>query len=87
MNIFNILSMGDSKIKEPSITAFIGYVLNPNEDHGLSFFLINRFERLLGFKETTFTSNLDIEIKFEEILKDHERKIRRDTDITIYFRN
>jgi len=35
MNIFKILTRGDGKINEPSVTAFMGYLLNPNEDHGL----------------------------------------------------
>lgn len=35
MNIFRILAQGDGAIQEPNISAFLGYLLNPNEDHGL----------------------------------------------------
>ena len=35
MNIFKILACGDGSINEPNISAFIGYLLNPNEDHGM----------------------------------------------------
>lgn len=35
MNIFKILSSGDGKLSEPNISALLGYLLNPNEDHGL----------------------------------------------------
>ena len=35
MNIFKILSSGDGSIKEPSISAFLGYLLDPKQEHGL----------------------------------------------------
>jgi hypothetical protein len=35
MNIFKILSSGDGSIKEPSISAFLGYLLDPRQEHGL----------------------------------------------------
>lgn len=35
MNIFKILASGDGRLHEPNISAFLGYLLNPNEDHGL----------------------------------------------------
>ena len=35
MNIFKILASGNGTIKEPSVSAFLGYLLNPKEDHGL----------------------------------------------------
>ena len=35
MNIFKILSSGDGSIKEPNISAFLGYLLDPNQEHGL----------------------------------------------------
>lgn len=35
MNIFKILASGHGSISETNISAFLGYLLNPNEDHGL----------------------------------------------------
>lgn len=35
MNIFKVLSSGDGAIKEPNLSAFLAYLLNPKEDHGL----------------------------------------------------
>ena len=35
MNIFKILSSGDGTIKEPNLSAFLAYLLNPKADHGL----------------------------------------------------
>jgi hypothetical protein len=42
MNIFKILASGDGSIKEPSISAFLGYLLNPNEDHGMGAIFLNQ---------------------------------------------
>lgn len=33
MNIFKILASGHGSISETNISAFLGYLLNPNEDH------------------------------------------------------
>jgi hypothetical protein len=35
MNIFKILASGDGNIKEPNLSAFLAYLLNPKGDHGL----------------------------------------------------
>ena len=43
MNIFKILSSGHGSIKEPSVSAFLGYLLNPNADHGLNSVFLEKF--------------------------------------------
>ena len=40
MNIFKILSSGDGSIKEPNVSAFLGYLLDPNKEHGLKDYLL-----------------------------------------------
>ncbi len=40
MNIFRILSSNDGSINEPNVSSFLAYLLNPNEDHGLSSLLL-----------------------------------------------
>jgi len=35
MNIFSVLSMGKSRLHETSMSAMLGYLLNPYQDHGL----------------------------------------------------
>ena len=42
MNIFKILSSGDGSIKEPNVSAFLGYLLDPNKEHGLKDFLLRK---------------------------------------------
>ena len=36
MNIFEVLSQGKSRLHEPSISAMLGYLLDPSADHGIS---------------------------------------------------
>lgn len=43
MNIFSVLSMGKSRLHETSMSAMLGYLLDPYQDHGLG----NKF--LVGF--------------------------------------
>ncbi|MBQ3650162.1 MAG: PD-(D/E)XK nuclease family protein [Treponema sp.] len=40
MNIFKILSSYNGSIKEPNISSFLAYLLDLNEDHGLSDLLL-----------------------------------------------
>jgi hypothetical protein len=46
MNIFKILAQGDGTINEPNVSAFLGYLLDPNEDHGLGSKFLERFLQL-----------------------------------------
>lgn len=41
MNIFRILSSNDGSINEPNVSSFLAYLLNPNEDHGISSLLLH----------------------------------------------
>ena len=51
MNIFKILGSGHGSVKEPSVSAFLGYLLNPNADHGLnSVFLEKVLAQFLEFR-------------------------------------
>lgn len=40
MNIFKILSSGDGKVYEASVSSFLGYLLDPNKEHGLKDYLL-----------------------------------------------
>ncbi len=35
MNIFKIMSMGSGRLQETNLSAFLSYLLDPNQDHGL----------------------------------------------------
>lgn len=99
MNIFKILSSGDGSIKEPNVSAFLGYLLDPNKEHGLKDFLLRTvLEKLI--KENTISSliinenivNLTNDSNFKVIVE-LEKKVtlnsgkKRDIDIVINIYN
>ena len=43
MNIFKILSDGDGSIKEPNVSAFLAYLLDPTQSHGLGTKFFEKF--------------------------------------------
>lgn len=91
MNIFKILSSNDGHINEPSISSYLAYLLDYNEDHGLSELLlqsiISDFKKEPNNFEKLNMNNLlqyDIEIKPEYSVyfgKDEHRYI----DIVVEF--
>lgn len=50
MNIFNVLSMGKSRLHETSMSAMLAYLLSPNQDHGLGRKFIDSFLLLANEK-------------------------------------
>ena len=91
MNIFKILSSYDGSIKEPNISSLLAYLLDFNEDHGLSDLLLKSI--LLNFKEVN--QNFFNKIKLADLTQ-YDVKInpeysvflgnkRRDIDIVIEF--
>ena len=89
MNIFKILSSGDGKIFEPSISSFLAYLLDPKEDHGLSSTLLSSI--IMDFKNkdknffsriTTPASIKSVDIRTEEkVYLDNDKS--RDIDIVV----
>ena len=85
MNIFSVLSTGKSNLHEPSMSAMLAYLLNPNQDHGLGRKVIKSFLELAN--NTGIYSNFidDCSLKFEidlEVAYRYENK-RNDIDIQI----
>lgn len=93
MNIFKILSSYDGSIKEPNISSFLAYLLDINEDHGISDLLlrsiITDFKNINpSFFDKVKTSNLnqfDISINPEYSVFLNNK--RRDIDIVIEIYN
>lgn len=85
MNIFKILANGDGSIKEPNISAFLGYLLNPYEDHGLGFEFLERFlDRFFVDEEEDFNvQGFDYEIVFEQAFRDEKKTKKEIVDIVI----
>lgn len=90
MNVFKILSTGDGKLDEPSVSAFLGYLLNPKADHGLNdsflkLFLQKCFKDFNDFplrnkkgeiQGLSILSNYDVEVILEQAFK---RLVKVDT--------
>jgi len=84
MNIFKTLASGSGSINEPNVSAFLGYLLNPKEDHGLGDTFLKKFlEPLLRENDKldfmrdrnlSIRSNFEIEVLLEQAFKDDSKK-------------
>ena len=77
MNIFKTLASGSGSINEPNVSAFLGYLLNPKEDHGLGDAFLRRFlEPLLKQnKQLDFMRNRDLSIRDLSIRSNFEFEV------------
>jgi hypothetical protein len=96
MNIFKILSSYDGRINEPNISAFLSFLINPQEEHGLKFSLLNIIvEKLVKENNITnkrinnflkYYTKYDVDIKPEypvNVIETKTKNERRDIDILI----
>lgn len=98
MNIFRILSSNDGSINEPNVSSFLAYLLDPNEDHGISSFLLqaflnsiltidNEFLKKIQFggkiADLSKASGYSINILPELTVNIDSKKKRRDIDIVL----
>ena len=79
MNIFKILSSGDGSIKEPNVTAFLSYLLEPNEGHGLN----SNFLELFLWEIVRNEPNLLNSLIYNERMTDLTGKSRFTINISI----
>lgn len=91
MNIFKILSSYDGSIKEPNISSFLAYLLDLNEDHGLSDLLLKSilgdFKRINErfFEKIKVSDLTQYDIKINPEYSVFLGNKRRDIDIVIEF--
>lgn len=84
MNIFSVLSTGKSNLHEPSMSAMLAYLLNPNQDHGLGRKFINSFLTLAAQNNNLYNDYINDEsIKFEIELEVAYRSSNKRNDIDI----
>lgn len=67
MNIFRILSSNDGSINEPNVSSFLAYLLNPNEDHGISSLLLQEMLNEFLFIETDFLKNIQFDGRITDL--------------------
>ncbi|RBP52975.1 PD-(D/E)XK nuclease family protein [Arenicella xantha] len=67
MNLFKILANGNGSLNEPNVSAFLGYLLDPNQNHGLEFVFLERFlDQFLNINEDFQLRKYDYEVHFEQ---------------------
>ncbi len=68
MNIFKILANGYGSINENNVSAFLGYLLDPNENHGLGYEFLKLF--LKEFEIEDFNpEHYDFQVFYEQTFK------------------
>ena len=78
MNIFKILANGEGRINETNVSAFLGYLLDPNANHSLGYEFLKRFFEPI-VKENDFKADkYDYQIFFEQGFSKDERKQKVD---------
>ena len=69
MNIFDVLSRGDSRLYEPSMSAMLGYLLDSSENHGLGSAFVKMFLEEVNserFKDFFNKPSIDYRVSLEE---------------------
>lgn len=90
MNIFKILSSYDGSIKEPNISSFLAYLLDLDEDHGLSDLLLMSVIQEFKNKNPLFFGKIKKNLNQFDIRINPEYSVfldnkRRDIDIVVEF--
>lgn len=82
MNIFKILANGHGTVNENNISAFLGYLLDPNANHSLGYEFLTRF---LGEILTDEDSNKQFEFKifFEQEFRENIKQKKEVVDLVI----
>lgn len=69
MNIFRILSSNDGSINEPNVSSFLAYLLDPNEDHGVSSLLLQEILKEFIEKDEKFLSKIKFGNRITDLSK------------------
>lgn len=69
MNIFRILSSNDGSINEPNVSSFLAYLLDPNEDHGISSLLLQELLNDITEINQEFLSKIQFNNRISDLSK------------------
>ena len=69
MNIFRILSSNDGSINEPNVSSFLAYLLDPNEDHGISSLLLQEILNDITNTDKKFLSKIQFNYRITDLSK------------------
>ncbi len=87
MNIFRILSSNDGSINEPNVSSFLAYMLNPNEDHGLSSLLLQELLNEFLLVDSNFLLKIQFENRIADLSKYSGYSVNIIPEMTVYFNN
>lgn len=80
MNIFKVLANGDGSINEPNVSAFLGYLLDPYQDHGLGYMFLESFLSKIIYDDNFEFDKYEYKVYLEQAFKD-ENKPRKQKEI------
>ena len=85
MNLFKILANGNGSLNEPNVSAFLGYLLDPSQDHSLNFEFLERFfSEFIEDSEDFILKRYDYEIYYEQAFSRGEGRSKKEiVDIVI----
>ena len=69
MNIFRILSSNDGSINEPNVSSFLAYLLDPNEDYGISSLLLQEILNDIAITDKKFLSKIQFNDRITDLSK------------------
>lgn len=75
MNIFRILSSNDGSINEPNVSSFLAYLLDPNEDHGISSLLLQELLNDIAEINKDFLAKIQYNNRIADLSKYSEYSI------------
>jgi hypothetical protein len=84
MNVFRILSSNDGSINEPNVSSFLAYLLDPNEDHGLSSLLLEKFLMDIIKSDNNFLSKIQFENKIADLSKNSNFSVTVRPEYSVY---
>lgn len=91
MNIFKILANGDGSINEPNVSAFLGYLLDPYQDHGLGYMFIESFLNKVIDEDNLKFQDYEYKVYLEQAFKDNDKAGKQkeivDIVICLYLKN
>lgn len=94
MNIFTVLSQGNGRLDEENISAMLGFLLNPNNSHGLGDLFLREFLKLISdlsgnnrFNDILKSNSIKAEILLERQYEIKSKNRTIDIEIKIYPEN
>lgn len=85
MNLFKILANGHGSVNETNVSAFLGYLLDPNADHGLGYEFLNLFlnESIVDEDRLKELYQYDYQVFFEQKFKEANQDKSETIDICL----